>query len=107
MEQVVSYTMFHTGSVFGVCCFLLTDNMSHALLNLVSIIGAHVMSGKAVIEDTPTGTTLFRSKYSCFMKTMEKYRFYEVVSTFFLLLSALIMNHWSGNTCRIPNVTFS
>lgn len=58
---------------------------------------AHVMSGKAVIEDTPTGTTLFRSKYSCFMKTMEKYKFYELTIPKKIVKAEGLMGHKSVN----------
>ncbi|XP_040365238.1 B3 domain-containing protein REM9 isoform X1 [Rosa chinensis] len=37
-----------------------------------------VMSGKAVIEETPTGLTVFQSRNSCFMKTLETFRRYDL-----------------------------
>ncbi|KAL6207323.1 hypothetical protein ACLB2K_018289 [Fragaria x ananassa] len=37
-----------------------------------------IMSGKAVIEETPSGLTVFKSKYSCSMKTLVKCKLYEM-----------------------------
>ncbi|XP_050378085.1 uncharacterized protein LOC126795283 [Argentina anserina] len=37
-----------------------------------------VMSEKAVTKETPTGLTVFKSKYSCFMKTLNNFRRYEM-----------------------------